>query len=212
MQGERAAIALFATAPVSGKVKTRLAPLVDGDEAARLHTAFVADTLEMLGSLAGLAEIELSTDTETDAWRGFAVTRTLQSEGDIGERMLGAIERLLAAGRRPVVILGSDSPTLPASHVLHLLRTKADVAFGPTEEGAFYAVACRRSSPRMFQDVVWSSPFALETALDAARRCELTVEIGPRWFDVNNPRDLDRLRACRHIPRHTAGWFESWAG
>src|SRR5262247_3999465 len=43
---DKAALVIFAKAPIPGQVKTRLCPPLTHDEAATLHGSFVLDTLE----------------------------------------------------------------------------------------------------------------------------------------------------------------------
>jgi molybdopterin-guanine dinucleotide biosynthesis protein A len=42
--------------------------------------------------------------------------------------MFQALDRALNQGRERVLILGSDSPTLPPSHLVRLLSSTADAA------------------------------------------------------------------------------------
>ena len=110
----RSLIIIFAKAPVAGRVKTRLD--ADSDRAAALHSVFVRDALSMAETLQDEADVELSTDTPTDAWPESAVRRSLQAEGNLGERMYAALDHALASGRTKVIIMGSDSPLLPPDH------------------------------------------------------------------------------------------------
>ncbi len=200
-------IILFAKAPAPGRVKTRLAERFGAIAAAELHTALVADMIELLGSLADAAEIELHTDMDTDAWPEAGVSRALQRGGDLGERMYFTLERALAGGRPKAMIVGSDAPTLPLSHLEQILSSNADVALGPADDGGYYAISCRRVHPRMFRGVRWSGPSTREQTRQAAERCGLTVEFGPAWFDVDTPADLERLQRAGGTRRHTAEWL-----
>jgi rSAM/selenodomain-associated transferase 1 len=193
-------IVLFAKAPTPGRVKTRLG--VDPERAAELHSAFVRQTLFMLDSFRGIADVELSTDEPTQAWGDFPVARSVQCSGHLGERIYAAAERALAAGRPRVVILGSDSPGLPAAHIRTLLASPADVCLGPVEDGGFYAIACGRTAPAMFAGVRWSTGAALSDTVRALKDCGLSVELGPAWFDVDRPEDLTRLAVPGKGPRH----------
>jgi hypothetical protein len=186
-------IVLFAKAPSPGRVKTRLR--LDPVRAARLHTSFVGRTLAMLESLRDVADVELSTDAPTETWREFPVARSLQVAGQLGERIYAALAGALAAGRPRALILGSDSPGLPAAHLRALLASAADAALGPVEDGGFYAIACRNTAPAMFAGVRWSTGDTLRDTVRALEKCGLTVELGPPWFDVDRPEDLARLGA-----------------
>lgn len=183
-------VVVFAKAPRPGRVKTRLG--LDGAAAARLHEAFVRDTLE-LAVEAGLGPVELHTDAETDAWPEFPVTRRLQAEGDLGARMLAAI----SAGAGEVMILGSDAPSLPVEFVRGLAAVDGDVVLGPSEDGGYWAILARRWDARMFDGVEWSTALARVQTVDAVRECGLSVGLGAEWFDVDEPSDLARLRGER---------------
>ena len=194
---------LFAKAPVPGSVKTRLSAALGPARAAELHRAFVADTIGKLCEFRHLADIELHTDILTDAWQEAGVTRQLQSPGDLALKLVHALTEALRAGRPQAMILGSDSPTLPRTHIQRLMDSTADVALGPCEDGGYYAIACRRADPRMFADVEWSTRNVLEQTERAARACGLTVERGDVWYDVDEPQDLSRLAAEPELPYHT---------
>lgn len=200
----RPVIILFAKAPVPGRVKTRLLPAVSADSAALLHSAFVRDAVESLEALGAIADLELHTDIVTDAWPEITVSRKLQHEGDLGLKMFKALEFALHRGHPQALILGSDSPTLPPNYLRALLETEADVAFGPTTDGGYYAISARRVQPEMFHAVRWSTSHALQDTLDACGACGLSLASAPEWFDVDEPADLDQLRRTRSIPPNTA--------
>jgi rSAM/selenodomain-associated transferase 1 len=181
-------IIIFARAPVAGRVKTRLqlAP----EKALRLHDVFVRSTL---ATVATYPDVELSTDTATEAWADLPVRRSVQSGGGLGERLFAAISGGLAAGCPAVLVLGSDSPTLPRSHVDSLLASTSDVALGPAEDGGFWGVCCRKARRDMFDGVEWSTDRTLETTLAALEHVGMSVQLGPTWFDIDEPADLERL-------------------
>jgi len=198
----RPAIILFAKAPVAGRVKTRLEQALGAEATLELHKAFVLDMLDKLLTLSAAAGIELHTDIRTEAWQRPEVVSRMQTGGDLGSRMLHALDGKWAC------IVGSDAPTLPVSHVEALLASSADVALGPCEDGGYYAISCRRTHRDMFRGVEWSSERALDQTEAAARACGLSVERGPGWYDVDRPEDLRRLRDERNLPEHTRRWFE----
>ena len=202
--GVRPVIILFAKAPVPGRVKTRLVPPLTAAAAAELHSAFVLDVVERLQQLRDVADLELHTDIPTDAWPLEGVPRRLQYEGDLGLKMFQALRDALQRGRSQALIVGSDAPTLPAAHIRALLDSSADVMLGPCDDGGYYAIACRRVDAAMFDGVPWSSPDSLDQTAAAARRCGLTVDFGPRWYDVDTPADLERLAGDAELPRRTA--------
>jgi len=176
---------VFAKAPVPGRVKTRLG--VGPEQAAALHDRFVRATLDLVLRLP--AAVELHTDIETAFWSDYQIPRFLQPPGDLGAKMLAA----LASRPAPVMIVGSDSPDLPLSHLESILASTADVTLGPTEDGGFYAIFCRATHPAMFDGVEWSTSHTREQTLAACAACGFSTALGDQWFDIDTPEDLSRL-------------------
>ena len=194
-------IVIFAKAPRPGFVKTRLG--LDPTEAASFHAEFVRRTLETVSLLHDEASLELSLDIACTNWAEFSISRSTQPAGDLGVRLYSTLERGLSAGHPRVLILGSDSPTLPVEHVRWLLKAEADVAFGPTLDGGYYGIACRSIRPTMFAGVRWSTADTLHDTLRAVERCGLSHLLGPEWFDVDRPEDLRLLTEADVLgPRH----------
>jgi rSAM/selenodomain-associated transferase 1 len=202
----RSVIILFAKAPVPGRVKTRLMPVLSETEAADLHTAFVGDLTERLLGFRE-ADLELHTDIPSDAWPDPEVSRKLQIPGDLGLRMFHSLTTALSEGYERAMIVGTDAPTLPLDYLHHLLVSDADVTLGPTEDGGYYAICAKRTQSGMFAGVRWSSPNALEDSRRAIESTGLSVGIGPSWWDVDEPADLDRLAASNDLPPRTRAFL-----
>ena len=165
-------------------------------------------TLETVRKLRDEAETELSLDIPCAAWREVSIRRTIQHDGDLGVRLYSSLENGLETGHPKVVILGSDSPTLPEEHLRFLLNGDADVALGPTVDGGYYGIGCRRVAPSMFAGVRWSTDNALKDTVRSVTACGLSYALGPEWFDVDTPEDLGRLVNSRDH----SGTNWQWAG
>lgn len=106
-----------------------------------------------------------------------------QGRGDLGQRMGRALARFCG----PVVLVGSDIPALRPAHIARafaLLR-RADVVFGPAEDGGFWLVglAHRRPCPALFQGVRWSHSQTLAECLAPLGRWR--VSLTDRLADVD---------------------------
>src|SRR5688572_21158712 len=87
------------------------------------------------------ADFELHTDTCSDAWKSRGVTRKVQISGELGLKMVHALQQGLDAGASRVMVLGSDGPTVPIGHVRLVLDSPRDISLGPAFDGGFYAIS-----------------------------------------------------------------------
>lgn len=204
------AVIVMAKAPRAGEAKTRLAPPLTREEAARLAACLFADTVSLaLGSGAAVVVAYAPADGRPSlegALRAASGEEMLggllwleQRGDDLGERMEGVVGCAYAQGFGPLLLVGADSPTLPPSFLTRALEGlaggRADVALGPTEDGGYYAVGVREPAAGLFDSVEWSTPRAYaQTARNAARLGLRLLELPP-WYDVDTPADLARLRA-----------------
>jgi rSAM/selenodomain-associated transferase 1 len=182
---------VFAKAPVPGRVKTRLIPLLGAEGAARFHESMVGSLLRSLRQVA----VELHTDCLTSAWPFFHGVRRLQAEGDLGVRMLHALKTALAQGHTRVTLLGSDCPEVGWRALRRVVNSPADVSLGAASDGGFWAISARQVHSGMFEGVAWSTSSTLLQTLRSCRRCGLSASAGPLLSDVDEPRDFARLYA-----------------
>lgn len=202
--GPDAALIVFARAPVPGRVKTRLAPLLGETGAARLHARLVEKTLRTARA-AGFGDVYLycSPGTRGRFFRSmqerFGVRLRSQGPGDLGDRMYRALSRHPGA-----VLIGSDCPALRPSDLraaLRALRAGADAVLSPAEDGGYPLIGLRRASRRLFDGVSWGSARVLEqTRRRLARLGWRWTELRTLW-DVDRPEDVARLRRSGLLSR-----------
>ncbi len=228
--GQAVALVVFARAPVVGQVKTRLfsvsgsaagagGPVLSAGEAADLYRAFVADVCAR-GERSGIGRRRLYvapspadvSGPEADRFlkavadrHGFEV-RT-QVGGDLGARMDHAIQAELAQGAAGVILVGSDSPTVPTAYFQGAATALlpgppgagADVVLGPATDGGYWLVGARRPCPDLFvPGIGWGTGTVLVATLErlAAARAEgRGVCLMPFFYDVDTPEDLRLLVA-----------------
>ncbi len=194
-------LAVFARAPELGRVKTRLCPPLTADEALRLHRALVEDTLDHLGKLKRpdvsrvlLLSRPLLQATDLDVPRGWTVG--IQSAGDLGTKLASFFYGAFRREASRVVVLGSDSPTLPLEVVDDAFEDLArfDVTIGPAADGGYYLVGTRTYLPDLFRGISWGTEDVLRQTTGILERLGRRYHLLVPWYDVDRPRDLERLR------------------
>ena len=195
---------LFARFPVAGKVKTRLIPALGAEGAAALHRRLVLRTLRTAHALCLAQNVELEirfAGADANAmqhWLGDGWLCRPQSDGDLGERMAGALAESSREGSPATVIIGSDCPTLSAEVLAAAFEAlkSSPVVFGPATDGGYYLIGLNRLLPELFQGVAWGT----ETVL--AQSLQILERIGIRPAKLTPLDDLDRpddLAAWRRI-------------
>jgi rSAM/selenodomain-associated transferase 1 len=199
--GVVAAVALFAKAPVAGRVKTRLTPPLTPEEAALVARACLEATIASVANDPALP-VTLFLDGALDAAlerfvrsRGVAIRP--QGAGDLGERLRAAFGALFAAGAPGVIAIGSDSPTLPAGRIREAATalTKHDAALGPAEDGGYYLLGLARPEWRLLEGIPWSSDAVARVTLERASAIGASVRLLGPWYDVDDLATLRRAMA-----------------
>src|SRR5205807_3280651 len=118
-----------------------------------------------------------------------------QRNGDLGQRMAGFFTEQLEDGAARVVLVGTDSPSLPASFVQQAFHEldSADVVLGPAADGGYYLIGCAGRVPPVFDGVAWGEPrVLLETV--ARLPADYRLALLPPWYDVDTLADWWALR------------------
>ena len=214
----QAAIAIMARAPHGRYApKSRLRDGVPEETDRRdLYAAFLHDTLSTCRSIANVVvRVAYAPDGGLDGFETLDLSSSdllTQRGHDLGMRQRGVFEDLFEAGYSKVLIIGSDLPTLPVSHIEDALSQIDDslVVLGPSEDGGYYlmGLAAPRGNdptPDLFTDIKWSTSSTLEDTIRAAENADLTVSQTAPWYDIDTIDGLSRLRedltTAEHIQR-----------
>ena len=115
------ALLVIAKRPTPGQTKTRLTPPLTAEQAAALYECFLVDTLDLVRRVPGDGPPDRVSALRK---RGHTLRRWRPTSGwccrkapDLGERLDNALTGCLHRGYERVVIMNSDGPTLPASHL-----------------------------------------------------------------------------------------------
>jgi rSAM/selenodomain-associated transferase 1 len=191
------AIAILAKAPLPGLAKTRLAPVLGAEGAASLQARFIERTVATAQSAAvGPVTLWVAPDRCHPVFQTIAaqldVAVAVQPEGDLGTRMMVAVE---AAGG-PAMVVGTDCPALTPEHLRAGARTlldRIDVVIIPVDDGGYGLIGMRRPQPALFEGMTWSTSSVMAETRGRLARHGLSWREPARLWDVDVPADLDRL-------------------
>lgn len=182
-------------------MKTRLQVELSPGAACAVHMELVALTArQLLAAALGPVEIWVDQSGEhaliADCLQLGMAGRRLQPQGaNLGVRMLAALEDGLSRYER-VILVGSDCPGLDPDY----LRAAAtalenrDLVLGPSDDGGYVLIGCRRVHPGVFAGVAWGGDQVLEQTLQRLQSLNLSVGLLPERYDVDTPSDLRRWR------------------
>jgi len=209
-KAEAVAVAVLAKAPVPGLAKTRLATVLGNDGAAALQEQLTAHAVATACSAAiGPVTLWATPDPSHPSFRTLAqrhaVSLATQADGDLGARMLAAIE---AAGR-PSIVVGTDCPALTAQHLNvagEHLRGGIDAVLIPADDGGYVLIGMRCPQPAVFDGIAWGTEIVAAETRRRLARFGLSWREPARLWDVDRPEDLPRLQAAG---LSSGGW--GWA-
>jgi uncharacterized protein len=199
----RMTVIVFAREPVPGQTKTRLIPAIGKNNAAALADAFNRDALAKAKRLAA-AELVIAGSAPGGAKRSryfktlardFGAWIVEQGAGHLGARMAAAMRPFTNAGG--ALLMGTDTPSLPVK----MLTKNADLfethplVIAPTLDGGYYLVAMRGKLSDIFKPLNWGGDDVLVKTLHRLRDAGEPYCLGPWWYDVDRPIDLQFLRA-----------------
>jgi rSAM/selenodomain-associated transferase 1 len=192
-------LGLFAKWPAPGQVKTRLAARTSALWAAQAARAFLLDLLDRLAGVNARRVLAFSPPEAEADIAGLVHGRfglTTQGDGDLGRRMAMFFTEQFRSGSERVVLLGSDSPTVPVAYVEQAFREldRADVVLGPATDGGYYLVGCKGRVPPVFHEIPWSSPRVLRDTVARLADPSWRLAVLPPWYDVDTLDDWWLLR------------------
>jgi len=197
------ALVIVAKAPVVGQVKTRLCPPLSAAAAAELFRCFLVDTIARACTVSDaqvcLAFTPANSEALFRALLPFPLRYLPQRGNGLGERLVNIFADLLHQGFSKVVIMDSDSPTLPTAYLQEAFTSLSDLrndaVFGPCSDDGYYLVGARAVHHELFENITWSTSSVLIETLTQAQLHKLNLTLLPSWYDIDNGADLYKLVA-----------------
>lgn len=205
------AVICFTRVPKPGKTKTRLMPLLSGQQCAGLHWAFLRDLTEIYDKVDADLYIAYTADPDWEELKPiFPNARFFTQEGSgLGEKMNHALNKILTLGYEKVVLTGSDLPLMTAAHLCSGFDAleKAEVTLGPTGDGGYYLVGVKENSSFLFENQTYGYGSVFQNTAAAAVAVGKTVAHALACDDVDTPDDLQKLMQHLSPDSHTARYL-----
>jgi len=191
MTSTEAALVILAKSPIAGKVKTRLAKTLGEEAALEIYKELYKSTLDLAESLSHHSAYIFQSPKIDKSWTtSNRINHRLQSEGDLGDRMLHALRHALS-NHSKVVIIGADCPSLTPAIINKAFQRldQVDLVLGPSEDGGFYLLA-----EDLFLNRSWSHGSVFIETIDIAAHLHLDLYLLPELYDIDFESDWIRWR------------------
>jgi rSAM/selenodomain-associated transferase 2/rSAM/selenodomain-associated transferase 1 len=200
---------IFGRYPVVGRTKTRLIPDLGPAGAAQLQRSLSESVLQTALSAAWTTPYEPEfcfTGGSKEKVRRWLVSDeihlTVQSEGDLGRRMFLAMADAFDKGHGPVVLVGTDVPSLSGDHLVAAFKAldDHDLVLGPSLDGGYWLVGSRRKL-NVFNGISWSNADVLKNTLKLAKNNGWSVHCLDPLTDMDTLSDLEKWQPGRKWQR-----------
>ncbi|MFP8904982.1 TIGR04282 family arsenosugar biosynthesis glycosyltransferase [Streptomyces atacamensis] len=205
------AVLVMAKEPRPGTVKTRLHPLLGPARCADLQAELIRHTLGTVLSQGPRTYLAYAPGGGPAAARDTApdsVRLITQRGGNLGQRLAAATGEAFADGAGPLLVIGTDAPTLTGDLLATALTALdgRDVVLGPALDGGYYLIGTHAPHPRLFglDPACWSTDKVLAATLALAADQGLRTELIPPLRDLDTPEDAAALLQDPLLPPRIA--------
>ena len=184
-------LVIFAAAPEKGRVKSRIAADLGPDVALTAYRTLAEHAVAAASHVdwcrKTIAYAPNGTGDAMRNWFGDLFDYRAQGEGDLGRRMLGAVERAFSDGADRVILIGVDCPGVSEAVITEAFARldQADAVIGPSFDGGYYLIGLKTPIKALFTEIPFGTGDTLQRTLTAARRGGIRVSLLEWKRDVN---------------------------
>jgi rSAM/selenodomain-associated transferase 1 len=190
------AVIIMAKVPVVGTVKTRLQSVFSPEKCAELAAAFLLDSVKKAKTVCENVILAYSPDSQRKLLESIISDEIIlveQKGENLGEKMSNAFEFAFSENTA-VVMIGTDSPTFPADYItkaFEALEKDSEIVLGKAKDGGFYLIGLRKSIPKLFDEIAWSTPVVFEQISGNIKNLGIAkLKLIPEHYDVDTPVDF----------------------
>jgi uncharacterized protein len=191
-------------APRPGEVKTRLAISIGAERATRVYRALVEHQLAQIPASWRIAIhfAPLDAEDEMRTWLGSLSPRAIefipQPSGDLGVRLISAMDHGFASGADLVFFLGGDCPGTTCSYLeeAEVALTQTDMVIARALDGGYVLLGLRKPVAALFEEIPWSSEAVFDATLRQAHAAGLAYQCLSPLEDIDDFESYQRQRTA----------------
>jgi rSAM/selenodomain-associated transferase 1 len=186
---------VFIKNPKKGFVKTRLAKTVGDEKALNVYMQLMDKCrLETSQVEANRFLFYSNNISANDNWPESDFIKKLQYQGDLGERIIHAMQEVNDNSNGPILIIGSDCYDLTAQIIEQAFQElqHKDLVLGPANDGGYYLLGLNKPESDLFIGIDWSTELVEEQTLRIANRKKMTYSILEELIDLDTFEDLEK--------------------
>ena len=204
-------VAILLKAPRPGQVKTRQASSIGAERATRVYRALVEHQLGQVPASWRIAIHFAPSDAEAEmrGWLERLSSRGInfrpQPDGDLGVRLISAMDYGFASGADLVLFLGGDCPGITRSYLeeAEAALAESDMVIAGALDGGYVLLGLRRPVAAVFEVIPWSSDAVFAATLGQARAAGLSYQCLSPLEDID---DLESYERQRSVVQCLAKW------
>jgi rSAM/selenodomain-associated transferase 1 len=197
------ALITFAKAPIPGTVKTRLQADIGSKRAVKIYKSFVNGVLTECSRLRGIDRFLGCTPTQEDGYLSDLAAeyklQTFDQEGKtLGRRIYNAFKHCSKKGYSDIVLIGSDSPSIPADFIKQAYNElkKNDFVVGPCFDNGMYLIGAKSTRvDEIFRTIKIDTGKDVNGILKKIGKTKIKLSLLPFWYDIDDIEDLEFLKA-----------------
>ena len=184
-------LVIFANAPEKGRVKSRIAADLGPDVALTAYKTLAEHAVAAASHVdwcrKTIAYAPNGTADAMRSWFGDLFDYRAQGDGDLGRRMIAALERAFQDGADRVILIGVDCPGVTDAIITEAFARldAADAVLGPSFDGGYYLIGMKKPLKELFTDIPFGTGDTLQKTLTTARRVGVRVSLLEWKRDVN---------------------------
>lgn len=199
------ALITFVKAPVPGTVKTRLQADMGTEKTVKIYKSFVIDILSLCSRLKGVDRFLGCAPTRDndflDRVSGKYRMQSFNQKGNsLGERIFNAFRFCAKKGYSDIVLIGSDSPSLPIDFIKKAFSElkKNDFVIGPCFDQGLYLIGVKKGKiNQISRHIKFNTGKDVSMILKKLNTIKIRFFMLPFWYDVDNIDDFMFLELHR---------------